>query len=266
MTNLPEKFMIPEDRIPKPWSQFPWNCCPAASITKVLEVINYRKTGIYTMLSKGYMYGRNNAPNKKQGGMRYSYTIPKLLERGTVPEEMCPIMDEMPDIRTKIEALPNLKELDKEAEKTKIKNYVKIPGNVKFTETLKKYLYEYQMPMVGDLRGETHSVVVVGWDGDEFLYQDHNGRSTLYKDKLNEAYYLEGYFDEDKNPEMEGDCVNKNLPFEDVKKDDWYYKYVEKLYTEGIIQGVSEALFAPDKNLTRAEVCAIICRALYGME
>lgn len=201
--SLPKKFMIPQDRIPKAWSQVPYDCCVAASITKILEVIEYVKTGKYTMLSKGYMYGRNNDPSKKRTGMDYSYVLRKIMERGTVPEEMCPIMDEYPEIRTRLEALPNIKELDKEAEKTKINGWYKMPGTAKFNETLKGYLYDYQMPMLGDVVGKSHSVVVVGWDEDGFIYQEHDHKGVLKTGDLNEAYYISGYSNKVENKPIE---------------------------------------------------------------
>lgn len=192
MSNLPEKFIIPKERIPKAWTQGPYDCCVAASITKVLEVINYVKTGQYRLLSKKYTYGRHNNSAKKQGGMDYGYVIPKLLERGTVPEDMCPGMNEMPDVVTELEALPNIAELDKEAEKTKIEAFEKFPGNIYFYENVKRCLYEHQMPLVGNMVGKRHCTVIVGWDGDKLLYHDHNGKDDLSKGKFNEAYYLDG--------------------------------------------------------------------------
>ena len=65
MSNYPEKFRIPNDQIPKAWSQGVYDCCVMTSFVKVLEVINYVKTGKYTMLSKGYAYGRHSNPNFK---------------------------------------------------------------------------------------------------------------------------------------------------------------------------------------------------------
>ena len=69
VSKLPERFTIPKERIPKQWKQGVYDCCVAASVTKVLEVINYIKTGKYTMLSKGFTYGAHSRPDKMQGGM-----------------------------------------------------------------------------------------------------------------------------------------------------------------------------------------------------
>lgn len=246
---LPDKYIIPEDRIPRPWAQSLYDCCVAASITKVLEVINYVKTGKYTMLSKGYMYGRNNSPDKNKGGMFYEYTIPKLLERGTVPESMCSIMDEMPDIVRKLEALPNIKELDKEAEKYKIVGYTKIIGDSEFDNNIKQCLYEHQMPLVGEMVGKSHCAVIIGWDGDKFLYHDHRGTNDIYRGRFNMAFYLDG-------------GVENMLKFNDVKENDWYYEYVMRVCRLGLMNGVSDNAFAPDKPLTRAEFATVIYRLL----
>lgn len=248
---LPDKFTIPKDRIPKAWSQGVYNCCVAASITKVLEVINYIKTGKYTMMSKGYTYAKHSRPDKTQGGMDYLYAITGLMQHGTVPEEMFPVMDEIPDIIDKLASLPREQfiELNKEAEKTKITGYTKFPGNIHFYDKVKKCLYEKQMPLVGNMVGKRHSTVIVGWDGDKLLYQDHDGRDTLVKGKFNEAYYLEG-----------GIEMADKLPFTDVKKSDWFYPYVKEMYEKGIMQGTEEDKFEPHRPLTRAEVATIISR------
>ena len=196
MSNLPSKFTIPKDRIPKPWKQGVYDCCVAASITKVLEVINYVRTGTYIMLSKGYVYGRHNRPDKRQGGMDHEYTIPKILERGSVPEEMYPHMNEMPNIMDDVAKHPDIAELDKAAEETKIKAFTQFKGNIYFYDNVKKCLYEHQMPLVGNMVGKRHSVVIVGWDGDKLLYHDHDGSDKFYKGKFNEAYYLDGGIEE----------------------------------------------------------------------
>lgn len=214
--NLPNKFTIPEDRIPRPWSQIPYGCCVAASITKVLEVINYVKTGTYTMFSKGFTYGMHSRPGKKEGGMDYNYTIPRLLECGTVPEEMYTELDEIPYICEKLKNDPRFDELVQEAKKTKIKSYEKIPGNIYFMDNVKKILFEKQMPLVGNMVGKSHCVVIVGWDGKQLLYHDHNGRKDLYHGKCNCAYYLEGYTDDPEPEKEETDTFKEITEISDI--------------------------------------------------
>ena len=258
MSELPKRFIIPEDRIPKPWSQGLYNCCVAASITKVLEVINYMKTGKYVMLSKGYTYGRHSRPDKTQGGMGYEYAMASLMEHGTVPEEMFPEMDEIPCIVDKVMNHKNIAELDNEAEKHKIVGFFKFVGDINFYDEVKKWIYKHQMPLVGDMVGKRHCTVIVGWDGNQLLYQDHDGRDRLVKGKFKTAYYLDG-----------GDNMDEKtntIPFTDVKESDWFYPYVKKLYEKGLIKGVTSTTIAPNKTMTRAEVFALLCRALFDME
>lgn len=243
---LPEKYTIPKERIPKAWSQGVYNCCVAASITKVLEVINYLKTGKYVMFSKGYVYGKHSRPDKTQGGMDYIYAMEMLLKYGTVPEEMYSEMDEIPNI---IDKVNSRSDLNKEAEKTRIKSYTRIKGDIHFYENVKKYLYEYNMPLVANMVGKRHCTVVVGWDGDNLLYHDHKGTDKLYEGRFNEAYYLDGDIE-----------VSKTMPFTDVHKDDWFYDDVECAYNDGIIQGITDTTFEPNKPLTRAEFCALYRR------
>ena len=203
MSNLPEKFTIPKERIPRPFPQGAIGACVAVSITKILEVINYVRSGEYIEFSKGYTYGRHNRPDKRQGGMDYEYALKSLLERGSVPKEMYTDYDEMPDIRDKVFASANFNELEREAEKTKIKAWEKIQGNIYKLDNIKKYLYEHQMPLIGNMTGSRmHCTVIVGYDGDKLLYQDHDvtGRIISIKHtKFNYAYYIDGGIDEMSN-------------------------------------------------------------------
>lgn len=256
MSNYPERYTIPEDRIPRQWSQGLYGCCVAAAITKVLEVINYVKSGTYTMMSKGYVYAKHNPPEKSEFGMYTDYAMDKLLEYGSVPEEMFPIMDEPPYILRKLNALPNVEELDEIAKKYKIKSYSYIKGDIYKTENIKKFLYEHNMPLVGVYKqpSNLHCVCIVGWDGDKFIVQGHdNGK--LYKSKISYAWYLDG--------DMEGGV---NMKFKDVKDDHWAKKYIDKISDEGVMKGISEDEFAPDTPVTRGQMAAVLCRALYGME
>lgn len=244
---LPKRYTIPSDRIPRAWSQGLYDCCVAASITKVLEVINHLKTGEYVMYSKGYTYGRHSRPDKTQGGMNYEYAMKSLLEYGTVPEDMFPVMDEIPYIINKVMNHPRIIALDKEAEKTKIIGYVKFKGDIHFYDNVKQCLYEKQMPLVGNMVGKRHCTVIVGWDGDNLLYQDHNGSDRLIKGRFNEAYYLDG---------------GVNMGFKDVKSTDWFYEQVKKVCDEKIMIGTSYDTFEPNKPVTRAELATVICRLL----
>jgi hypothetical protein len=57
---------------------------------------------------------------------------------------------------------------------------------------------------------------------------------------------------------VDRDKIVPDFPFSDVKEDSWYYESVKKAYRMGIIKGVSDTHFAPDRPLTREEAAVII--------
>jgi len=58
---------------------------------------------------------------------------------------------------------------------------------------------------------------------------------------------------------------NEEWKFTDVQKTDWYYYPVKMVYERGITNGVTETLFAPEENVTRAQFITMLCRA-YGVK
>ncbi|MBP1988824.1 S-layer homology domain-containing protein [Paenibacillus eucommiae] len=53
----------------------------------------------------------------------------------------------------------------------------------------------------------------------------------------------------------------KQSPFTDVAAGSWYEEEVNKAYAAGIIQGMTETSFAPEKDITREEMAVMIMRA-----
>ena len=49
-------------------------------------------------------------------------------------------------------------------------------------------------------------------------------------------------------------------PFTDVEAGDWFYEYVQYVYENGLMDGVSDTLFNPDGNMTRAMFWAVLAR------
>ena len=205
------KFLLPPERIPKPFSQdikdengkliSNIGSCVACTFTKILEVLNYIKTGEYISLSKGYMYGRNNYPNKSSEGMNEEYTLNVLLKRGSVPQGLCPEYEEIPEIVQLLNAKENIEELDKLAEDYKIKSWENI-GSRNLFENVKKYLEEKKMPLAVTIskwrNWGNHCVVAVGYEDDYILWQDHDGTDKINKlsqKRFSKAYYLEGDFE-----------------------------------------------------------------------
>lgn len=57
-----------------------------------------------------------------------------------------------------------------------------------------------------------------------------------------------------------GTTTTKKLPFDDVKKSDWYYDDVRFVYDEGLMNGISSKNFAPLSEVTRGMIVTILWR------
>ena len=202
--DIMDKFILPKERIPKPFSQSTSNnmvgSCAACSLTELLEVYLYKVTGQYVYLSKGYTYGRNNYPGKRTPGMSFSYALPLMLERGTVPEYICNTYGEFPEIAKELEKREDILSLDEIARSIKFKSFKSIFGknSREMFENVKAYLQSTNMPVLVSLRqykGEKHAVLAIGYEGDYILWHDHDGTDEVKRTKYTgfyEAYYGEG--------------------------------------------------------------------------
>lgn len=56
--------------------------------------------------------------------------------------------------------------------------------------------------------------------------------------------------------------VTKASPFKDIKTGDWYYSDITTAYNIGLVSGISPDKFAPNSNITREEMAAMLVRAL----
>ncbi|MBQ7095884.1 MAG: S-layer homology domain-containing protein [Clostridia bacterium] len=52
------------------------------------------------------------------------------------------------------------------------------------------------------------------------------------------------------------------IPFKDVGGKHWGRKYIAWAYAAGVVSGVSATQFAPDRNITRQEMCAMLVRTI----
>ena len=60
------------------------------------------------------------------------------------------------------------------------------------------------------------------------------------------------------------DVTGYQMPFTDVPQWKYYYDAVRWAYRNGVIYGTDETHFAPEENLTREQVAAILCRLWSG--
>lgn len=58
----------------------------------------------------------------------------------------------------------------------------------------------------------------------------------------------------------ESDFVKVDTIFEDVHKTDWFYEYAEYVYNYELMTGMSEKIFGPAENLSRAQFAVILYR------
>jgi len=56
--------------------------------------------------------------------------------------------------------------------------------------------------------------------------------------------------------------VEATSSFSDVPQDEWYYSYVSAAYKMGYITGYPDGSFNPNANISRADICTIVHRAV----
>jgi len=63
-----------------------------------------------------------------------------------------------------------------------------------------------------------------------------------------------------------GESFTYNLTphFTDIPDSHWAFKYIQKMYDEGITTGYSDGTYRPSENVTRAQMATFIIKALFG--
>lgn len=61
---------------------------------------------------------------------------------------------------------------------------------------------------------------------------------------------------------VDGLDVSTAVPakFNDVSSAEWYYNYINWGYNSGIVSGISDTEFAPNANITREQMCIMLCK------
>lgn len=246
--DLPESFILPEDRIPPVSDQGNVGACVAFAIAEILYVFNHLERNEKEQFSEGFIYGYNRKASYR--GMNPQSTLDLMLKTGSVPKKYYNELYEMPEMQKKLLEDPNLSKLVEIAEKYRIKGYVGLGFHGNDEDELKRALYEAQIPLLGistDYFRESHAIIIIGWDKDGFIIQNSwgkkwgkNGRKTIPFSAVNHAFLLIDEVFE--------------LKFKDVSKDAWYYDAVKEAVFNGLMQGTSEDTFEPDRYPTRAEL------------
>lgn len=257
---IPEKFMLPQDRIPTCRNQKTTGQCTAFATAGILEILNYLETGERTLFSTTYIYGRHRKEGlRSTWGMYVSELMRYLVFLGSVPNDMMPQLYENPEAYDLVRN-SDLNALDAVATKTHISSYIKLTdlhGQIdKTVLNIKKALLKYQIPIFGDIKmdGAGHAICIIGWDEKYIYYMNSWGENYGDKgvckfkpDKLRDAYLLL-------------DAKNTPIfPFVDVPSNHWAYHSILRCYSAGIINGIDGTHFSPDTILTKAHVA----QALY---
>ena len=211
-------------------------------------------------ISEGYTYATCRHDNSTGCGMFVSVALDYLKEKGTIPKKYFNILEEMPDIKEIANKFPELKET---AKKYKIESYVQLnhANKTKRDNLIKEALMRYRIPLVcvsPKKFGEKHCICIVGWNDEKDSWTiknswgvnyGKNGIADIKRDCINSEVYL---------------LMDKKieLPFVDVKEDDWFYSAVKHVYMSDLMNGRTETTFNPNEAMTRAEFATVVSRLM----
>jgi len=253
---LPATYMLPEDRIPDVRNQQTTSMCVAFAITGIMQVMNRIEEGDDETFSPGFTY--TQCRTHKGEGMFPNTALKMTMEKGCCKESVFPYIYDVPDIINTAEK-EITDEIKEEAKNYKIAGYTcfNLAAKAKNAENIKKALYTEQVPllMITDYFGMNHAVVIIGWDDNKgrFIILNSWGKNWS-KDGIGSVPYVDTY------AYLLVDDVNvlSKLPFNDVNKDDWYFKPIQKCYLANLMKGTSDTTFEPLKVTTRAEMSQLI--------
>lgn len=258
---FPLYYKIPDENTGTLKDQGHWQTCAACTIAAVAEGIYRVTTGETsdTEMSEGFVYGSFRDDSSTCSGMTLSIALNYWAKIGMVKKSYFDIVTEMPELKEIIKKYPELIEI---ASKIKIDGYCAInyADRDKRDTCIKKALMENQYGIVAVSKhafGNPHCFQIVGWDDkkDKYLFKNSYGEAygekgffAISKDSINEAYVI----------------ISKpiELPFEDVDKNHWAYKYIKNMYLNGIMSGTGSNTFEPNKPLTRAEAATLFYRVI----
>ena len=253
----PSYYILPEDRLGVVKDQGRVGACVGCVMSSLAEVFEKIETNENVEFSEGWAYGALRGANDNYYGMYISQALEYWRKTGMIPKKYFNFLAEMPEIRTKVNAFPELYE---EAERYKIKSY----ANLNYADTKKKDLaikeaiYKRKHGLLAGSTKfftESHCIMLVGWNDekDTYIFKNSwgknwgkNGISEIPKSKLDMVYLVT---DEE-----------LTIPFIDVNKEDWYYNDVKNVYLGDLMNGITSSMFFPEDNLTRAQIATILNR------
>jgi hypothetical protein len=247
--DYPEEFEL--ERVATVKDQGDVGACVACTIATVGEQL-FKKE-----MSEAWAYGSLRADTDKKPGMYVIRALDLWRKTGLVPLSDFGILEEMPEMRELTRKFPDLLAV---AEKYRIGGYASLDyaDKTKKDKAIKSALMTDGIGLVAVSEkyfDESHCITLTGWNDKNNTYRFQNswgadwkdgGCSEIPKEQIDAVYAV--FYDE------------IELPFEDIKKDRWSYNRIRNAYMTGIVKGVSETMFAPEKPLTREEATVMIDR------
>lgn len=254
---FPEEYEIPRENTGTLKDQGSVGACVAEVVSSIAENWYSKQLEEPIEMSEGFVYGGFRNPKYDTGiGMLVSRTMDFWTTIGTLPKKYFDVLKEMPEMKQIVDKFPDFHEL---ASKFKLKGYVNINYSMeKKDAAIKKALMENQYGLLAvsnDWFREAHCIQLVGWNDKTNKYK--------FKNSWGAGYYDNGFH------EIPKDEINAvylplfeeiQLPFTDVKENEWYYDDIKKIYFSGFMKGTSDTTFEPDKPLTRAEAATLFNR------
>ena len=251
---LPESFRT---SFQPPYEKQVAGNCVAQTLANIMEVIYHNKLGIHDNFSVGFIYGNRKKGQYTGEGMYGSFACKNLCEDGDVKSSVYDDPSEMDWIMHDVERF-KAENPDWVNKAYKPRSYIRTNSK----NEVKKFIYKYNIPVmavceVNDfwIGGGLHAMALYGWDGDTAIMQNSWGAN--HKAKIVELPF--------KEVEEFWMIVPYTLPgFTDVPETHWAYKDIIKCAEQAILQGYPDGTFKPEKEMTRAELCARIYRMLKG--
>ncbi len=229
--------------------------CVAQSLANIMEVMWYKMIGEHDDFSVGFIYGNRKAGQNKSEGMTGYAACGNLCKDGDVKAAVYEDPSEVPFIIEDVERFKE--EHPRWAEQAYVpKSYIRTNS----TDVVKKFITKYDIPVmaiceVNDfwIGGGLHAMALYGWDGDTAIMQNSWGEKHKAKivelpfDDIKEFWLIMPY---------------SVMNFKDIDETHWAYNYIAKCVTEEVMLGYPDGTIRPNKNMTRAELAALIYRMM----